>query len=58
MMRSNSKDVRNIYKPDDNNNSKLVFASGFLKNDDIIYDEEFDFYVENSIKLVRLVEMY
>ncbi len=45
-------------KPQAEDNFKLVYASGTTTNQESIFDEDFDLEVENSIKLVRNVEMY
>lgn len=44
--------------PEESKNFKLVYASGETRNEATVLDEEFDVEVENSVKIVRLVEMY
>jgi hypothetical protein len=43
--------------PKQENNWKLVFVAGETKNNSIIEDKEFGVKVENSVKLIRTVEM-
>ena len=44
--------------PKAEDNFKLVYASGTTNNSESIFDEDFDMEVEDSIKLVRNVEMF
>jgi len=40
------------------NNFKLVYASGITTNDDPLVDSDLGIEVQNSVRLVRTVEMY
>ena len=44
--------------PSDSQNLKLVYTSGETKNEQTILDEPFDIEVDNSVQLIRCVEMF
>lgn len=47
-----------VKQPLEENNFKLVHASGISKNDFALLDEDLNIKVENAVKLERKVEMY
>jgi hypothetical protein len=51
-------EVGDISTPKDENNFKLVYASGVTNNEDEITDSEFNVSVDSSVKLIRCVEMF
>ena len=44
--------------PREEDNFKLVYASGITENNEKLVDGDFDIQAENAVKLVRTVEMY
>lgn len=47
-----------VRAPKIENNFKLVYASGITTNDDPLVDSDLGIEVQNSVRLVRTVEMY
>ncbi len=50
--------MANIENPKNEQNFELVYLSGISSNLDILKDDELNFRVENSLKLMRNIEMF
>lgn len=53
-----AKDCEDLKHPKESQNLQLIYASGETRNESKLSDEDFGVTVENSVKIIRTVEMY